>query len=80
MDDNTFFKKRTGSKLQVWNKTAMMTSGGLRKSDLIKNVRGRIVSRKQSEAGKKAFARNKDKLRAPFSSEDKMKKEDEPTD
>lgn len=77
MDDKTFFKMRIGSKLQVWNGTAAKTSGGLTKTMLIKNKRGRIVSKKQAEAGRKAFARNREKLKAPFGSEGKPKKEEE---
>ncbi len=76
MEEEKFFKMKIGSKLQVWNGTARRTSGGLKKSDLLKNVRGRIVSRKQMEAGKKAFQKNKDKLRKPFTSSDKTEKED----
>lgn len=47
-----------GSKRQVYNGTAQHTSGGLKKSDLMKNKRGHIVSMKQHAAGKRAFARN----------------------
>lgn len=39
--------ERIGSKRQVWNGTAMCTAGGLKKSDLMKNKRGKIVSRKK---------------------------------
>ena len=46
-----------GSRVQVYHGTAMKTSGGLTKKDLFMNKRGRIVSRKASAAGKKAFAR-----------------------
>lgn len=47
-----------GSKLQVWNGTAKRTSGGLVIADLIKNKRGKVVSKKQSENGKRAFLKN----------------------
>ncbi len=47
-----------GTKNQVWNGTADHTSGGLTKADLMKNSRGKVVSRRQHEAGKRAFARN----------------------
>ena len=47
-----------GTKLQVWNGTKEKTSGGLTKNDLVKNKRGKIVSKKKMEAGKKAFAKN----------------------
>jgi len=44
-----------GSKAQVFHGTAKRTSGGLTKGDLVMNKNGRIVSRKQQEAGKKAL-------------------------
>jgi len=45
----------TGTRAQVFHGTAKHTSGGLKKSDLFMNKRGRIVSRKASAAGKKAL-------------------------
>ena len=53
-------EKRTkvGSKREVFNGTAEKTKGGLRKKDLVKNKRGRVVSIKKSEAGKKSFRNN----------------------
>lgn len=50
--------KANGSKLEVWNGSAKHTSGGLVKDDLVKNKRGKIVSRKQQAAGRKAAERN----------------------
>jgi len=47
----------TGTRAQVYHGTAMKTSGGLTKKDLFMNKRGRIVSRRASAAGKKAFSR-----------------------
>lgn len=44
---------KIGSKVQVWHGTAERTSGGLTKSDLMKNKRGKIVSRKKSLAAKR---------------------------
>ena len=35
-------------RMEVWRGTRLQTSGGLRKSDLIKNKRGKIVSKKKS--------------------------------
>ena len=55
-------KMKIGSKRQVWNGTAEKTSGGLRKSDLIKNTRGRIVSKRKSELGRKRFKEGKLKI------------------
>lgn len=46
-----------GSKAQVFHGTAHHTSGGLTRKDLLKNKRGKIVSRKQLAAGKKAYSR-----------------------
>ena len=50
MTEQTF-----GSKAQVWHGTAKKTSGGLTKSDLIKNKHGRIVSRRKHTMGKKSI-------------------------
>lgn len=47
-------KQRTiGSRAEVWHGTAKKTSGGLTKSDLIKNKHGRIVSKKKHSTAKK---------------------------
>jgi hypothetical protein len=46
-----------GSKAMVYHGTAHHTAGGLTRKDLIKNKRGKIVSRKQAAAGKKAYTR-----------------------
>jgi hypothetical protein len=46
-----------GSKSQVWHGTKRSTSGGLKKKDLMMTKRGRIVSKKQHAAGKKAIKR-----------------------
>lgn len=46
-------KLNIGSRAQVHHGTAFKTSGGLCKQDLIKNVRGRIVSRKKYMKGKR---------------------------
>ena len=40
-------------RVRVWNGELKKTSGGLRKQDLFKNKRGKLVSRKKSEAAKK---------------------------
>ena len=44
-----------GSKAQVWHGTAKHTSGGLTKSQLMKNKHGHIVSKKQHARGKVAI-------------------------
>merc|ERR1712112_199900 len=44
-------------KSSVFRGTKAKTAGGLKKSDLVRNKRGKVVSRKQAEAGKKAFAK-----------------------
>ena len=46
--------KAVGSKAEVFHGTAKHTSGGLKKSDLLKK-KGRIISRRKSAAGKKAI-------------------------
>lgn len=46
-----------GSKAEVYHGTAAHTSGGLKKKDLMKTKKGRIVSRKKHAAGKKALKR-----------------------
>jgi hypothetical protein len=50
-------KITVGSKAQVFHGTAKHTAGGLTRKDLIRNKHGRIVSRKQAAAGKKAYSR-----------------------
>jgi hypothetical protein len=50
MTEQTF-----GSKAQVWHGTAKKTTGGLSKSDLMKNKHGRIVSRRKHNMGKKSI-------------------------
>lgn len=42
-----------GSRAQVWHGTAHKTSGGLIKSDLMKNKHGRIVSKKKHNTAKR---------------------------
>jgi hypothetical protein len=49
--------KTFGSKAQVYHGTCKKTAGGLKKSDLMMTKKGRIVSRKQHAAGKKAIKR-----------------------
>lgn len=50
--------KKIGSGAEVFHGLAMKTSGGRKKDDFVLNKYGKVVSRKQSEAGKKAYARN----------------------
>merc|ERR1712066_539044 len=45
------------AKSSVFRGTKEKTSGGLKKSDLTKNKRGKVVSKKQSDRGKKAYAK-----------------------
>lgn len=49
--------KTIGSRAEVYHQTAKKTSGGLKKSDLMKTKSGRIVSRRAHAAGKKAIKR-----------------------
>jgi hypothetical protein len=47
--------KTTGTREEVFNGTAIQTSGKLTKSDLMLNASGSIVSRKQSESAQKRY-------------------------
>ena len=47
------------AKMVVFRGTKSKTTSGLKKSDLMKNKNGKIVSRKASANGKKAYARIK---------------------
>ena len=51
------FKRTVGTKAEVYHSTAVRTSGGLKKKDLMMTSKGRIVSRKKHAAGKKAIKR-----------------------
>lgn len=51
--------KKIGSREEVWKGFAIQTSGGLKKSDLVISRRGKIVSKKQSEAAKKRMRSGK---------------------
>merc|ERR1719192_3279709 len=46
-------KMQTGSFCKVWNGSSKFTKGGLTKDDLMKNSRGKIVSKKAHAAGQK---------------------------
>jgi hypothetical protein len=46
-------KQTFGSRAEVYHGTALKTTGGLRKADLMKNKHGRIVSRKKFVTAKK---------------------------
>ena len=48
---------RVGTRRQVWNGTAYMTTGGLTKDKLMKNKRGRIVSKRKHLLGKRLYKR-----------------------
>ena len=45
--------ERTGSRAEVWHKTAYKTSGGLTRKNLVYNKHGRIVSRIKHATEKK---------------------------
>merc|ERR1711879_117879 len=55
-------KKRVskrGSRIQVWNGTKeSVKTTGQKKTDLMKNKRGKVVSKKANTAGKKTYKRN----------------------
>merc|ERR1712224_256804 len=46
-------KMQTGSFCKVWNGSSKYTKGGLTKDDLMRNARGKIVSKKAHAAGQK---------------------------
>lgn len=46
-------EKTVGSRAEVWHGTALQTSGGLFKKDLLMNKNGRIVSRRKHLTAKK---------------------------
>ena len=48
---------KRGSRAQVWHGTAEKTSGGLTKDDLMMS-RGRIVSKRMHEIGKRMYKQN----------------------
>ena len=47
--------KNIGNREEVFNGSAMQTSGGLRKKDLMLNSKGMIVSRAKSESSQRLF-------------------------
>ena len=47
-----------GERIRVWRGELRKTSGGLTKNDLVKNKRGKIVSKAKSEAAKKQKMNN----------------------
>merc|ERR1719436_175568 len=47
-----------GAKSRVFNESKAATGGGLKKSDLIRNKSGKVVSKKSSAAGKKRYQKN----------------------
>ena len=49
-------QKRKGTKHEVFHGKALRTAGGLTRVDLILNKSGKVVSKKQSIAGKKRGA------------------------
>merc|ERR1719183_1269883 len=48
---------KVGKKASVFNGTKVRTSGGLKKSDLVKSKSGKVVGKKASANGKKNFKR-----------------------
>lgn len=49
----SFYMKTFGSRAEVYHGNAKKTTGGLTKSDLVKNKHGEIVSKKKSVQAKK---------------------------
>merc|ERR1719481_1394671 len=50
--------KGRGAKARVFNGSKVSTVGGLKKSDLIRNKDGKVVSKKSSIRAKKAYQKN----------------------
>merc|ERR1719271_463541 len=60
------------AKLVVFRGNKTKTTGGLTKTDLVQNKRGKIVSKAQNAAGKKAFANIKGWTSAVKKGEDRQ--------
>ena len=45
--------KKFGTRREVWNAKARMTTGKLRKKDLAKNKNGKLVSKKKQKTAKR---------------------------
>jgi DVNP family len=50
--------QRVGSHRQVFSGKRVETKGHLKRGDLVTNARGKVVSRKKHEAGKRLYATN----------------------
>ena len=61
-------KMKYGSRQQVWNGTAEMTTGKLKKEDLMKNKDKKIVSKKKHNQGLRAYSRVQPFKASPFQS------------
>jgi len=68
---------KRGTRRQVWNGRAEMTAGGLKKEDLTKNTRGRIVSVKKCQTMKKTY-KGSDSEEEPETNEPQPKEPKEP--
>jgi hypothetical protein len=51
--DGGTYEKLEGTRAMVWHKTAFKTSGNLKRSNLMKNKNGRIVSKKLHDIAKR---------------------------
>ena len=49
------WKHRVGSKTEAFNEDALRTAGNLKKSDLVKNRKGKVVSANQQKAARANF-------------------------
>jgi len=65
---------KRGSRRQVWNGSAEKTMGGLGKDDLMKNERGRIVSKKKCTTMKNCYKGSDDEEELPPKKEEQPKK------
>lgn len=75
--DNKLKNRKTlkrGSRRQVWNGSAEKTMGGLGKDDLMKNERGRIVSKKKCTTMKNSYKGSDDEEEPSPKKEEQSKK------
>ena len=65
---------KRGSRRQVWNGSAEKTMGGLTKDSLMKNERGRIVSKKKCTTMKNCYKDSDDEEELPAKKEESQPK------
>jgi len=68
-------REHVKDKLAVWNGEKKKTSSGLKRSDLMKNKDGKIISKKQYKRGKELYKmmKKEGRLAEPFQKKSKSK-------